>query len=543
MKFRKTLTAILAIIMVLSMVSCGSKEASAFPGTPDEDMVTLDIVSEPIDINPIMLSDIVSQSVLSHVMAGLTKLNASDEPVKDIAESWEISKDNTEYVMHLRKDAKWSNGDPVKAQDFYFSWVTQMTKSTGTPYAAFLYQNIKNGEDFYNGKIKAADLGLEVIDDYTLRIEWSRPMPNGLFWLSQSFFLPMNEKAYSQIGAKKYAKEADQMVTNGAYKITEWVHNDHITMEKFDGYYDASKIAIPKVKLVMIGDANTRINAFTAGELDMCSLYSEQISQIKEKDDTVLGLYNDGGSYYLNFNMKDENLSNVNLRKALAMSVDIQSLLDNVIADGSIAADGFVPDTIAGVDGKTYSELRGSLFKFDPDAAKKYFEKALKELGKDKTELKLELWGTDTTYEKNQLEYLQQQWKTNLGLEVKLKSTSVKALDEGQQNGEYQFTVGGWGPSENDAITYLEAFASDNLNNYGKYSNEEYDKLIEASFKETDVAKRQQLLVDAEKILMEDMAIGPMYFTSTTFAVSHKVTGIIRTPFQYFNVREAKIEA
>lgn len=540
MKHKRITVIMLAAAMVLT--ACGAKSpAVAFPGTADKDMVTLDVTSEPLDLNPMMLSDTIAQSVLAHCMSGMTRLDANDNPVADLAESWEINEDNTEYIMHLRKDAKWSNGDPVTAHDYYYSWVTQMTPATGTIYAAFLYKNIKNGEAFYNGEAGEEELGLEVIDDYTLKIQWSHPVTYGLFYLSQPFYLPMNQKAYEEIGADKYAKEADQMVTNGAYKITEWVHNDHITLEKSEDYFDAKEIQIPKVKLVMIGDANTRINAFTAGEVDMCSLYSEQIAQIKEKDETVLQAYVDGGSWYLDFNTRDPYLSNVNLRKALAYSIDVQSLLDNVIADGSVAADGFVPTTIAGINGETYAKARGSLFSYDKEAAKQYLDQALTELGIEKSQLKLTFWGTDTTYNKNQAAYLQQQWKTNLDLDVALKSTAGKALTEAEMNGDYQMTVGGTGPSENDAITFLENYVSDSMSNYGKYTNDEYDRLITASIGEGDPAKRQELLIAAEKLLIEDMVVGPMYFTCTAYVVSGKLKGMVRTPFQFFSVRDASI--
>lgn len=551
MKKKKVLAIAIAAVVSIGLAACGMaksgetdtvKSTGGFPGTPDQDMVTLNVVSEPTELNSMRVSDSISISVLSHCMSGLIRLDENDVPVADLAESWDISDDGTVYTMNLKKDAKWSNGEPVTANDYYYSWVSQMKPDTGSIFASYIYKNLKNGEEFYNGKVDESQIGLKVEDDYTLKIEWSHPITeaNALFYLSQPFFLPVNQKAYENIGDEQYAKDAEKIVTNGAYTMTEWVHDDHITLEKSEDYYDADAIGIPKVKLTMIGDANTAVNAFTAGEIDLCSLYSEQIDQIEKISKDAVLSYVDGGSWYIDFNTRDENISNVNLRKALAHSIDVQSLLDNVINDGSIAADGMVPGVIAGADGKSYAEVRGSLFAYDKDAASKYLDMALEELGKTKEELKLTFSASDTTYNQNQAAYLQQQWKENLGLDVVLESMPVNTLIENRNGGNYSFEVGGWGPSENDAITFLEIFTTDNMNNNGKYSNAEYDSLITASMEESDPAKRQEILIQAEQILMDDMVVGPLYFTCTTYAVSDKIEGIARTPFQYLNVRNAK---
>lgn len=561
MNIKKILVILLAGVLMLGIMACaptqieqtpsdggatndaqssataeGEKIAGVYPGTPDSDMVVLDTTSEPLDLNSMMVSDSLSATVLQHIMSGLARLDANDNPVEDLAESWEISDDNMTYTIHLRQDAKWTNGDPVTAKDFYFSWVTQMKPETGSPYAQYLYDNIKNGKEFYEGTVDETQLGIKVIDDYTLQIDWSRPMADGLFFLTQPAYLPVNQKAYEEIGAEQYAKEADKIVTNGPYTLTEWVHDDNIMLEKNEEYVDAGRINIPKVKLLMIEDTNTRMNAFMAGEMDMANVYSSQIEQVKAQAGNAIEAFIDGGSWYFSFNMEDPQLSNVNLRKALAYSVDIQSLLDNVIADGSIAADGLVPDVIMGVDGKSYAEARGSLFAYDPEAAKSYLDKALQELGITAADLKLSLSVHDSTYNQNQAAYLQQQWKEKLGLDIEIKIMPYQALSEAKESGDFQIAIDGWGPSENDAITYLELFKTGTAGNNSRYSNPEYDALIDSVYQESDLARRQEAMIAAEKILMDDMAVGPMYFTSTSYVVSDKLEGLVRTPFQMYSL-------
>ncbi len=512
-----------------------NNKTGVFPGTPDSDMVVIDATSEPVDLNPMMVIEIISQTILQHTMAGLARLDENDNPVEDVAQSWEISDDKMTYTIHLREDAKWSNGDPVTANDFYFSWMTQLDAKTASPGAPFFYDNIKNGKEFYDGTVDASQVGIKVIDDYTLQIDWSRPMNDGLFFLTLPAYLPLNQKAYEEIGADQYAKEADKMVTNGAYRLTEWVHDDHITLEKSEDYYDAARINIPKVKLMMINDDNTRLNAFMAGEMDMVNIYSNQIKQVDAQAEGAVQQYLDGGSWYFSFNVNDPYLSNANLRKALSYSVDIQSLLDNVIADGSVAADGIVPAGIGEAD-SDYTTARGSLFAYDPQAAKSYFEQALQELGVTAADLALKISVYDSSYSQNQAAYVQQQWKDALGLDVEIEVLPYKALSEIKTSGDFQIGIDGWGPSENDPITFLQVFETGYPNNYGQYSNAEFDALIDKIYQEADSAKRQELMIQAEKILIEDMAVGPMYFTSTSYIISEKLEGLVRTPFQMFSL-------
>ena len=548
MKWNKWIAAGLAAACILSLAACtktpgtsgasgatGGAAEAAFPGTAEPDTVVIDITSEPVTLNPIQLKDGLAIDVLRHNMAGLARLDKNDTPVPDLAERWENNEDNTQTTVYLRKDAKWSNGDPVTAHDFYYSWTTQLNPDAGAAYAVYLYDKIKGGKDYYEGNAAIEDLGLQVVDDYTLRIEWARPMPSVGFFLAFPTYWPVNQKAYEEIGAEQYAMQPDKMVTNGPYTITEWVRDDHILLEKNQNYYDADRIQIPKIKLIMIGDSNTRLNAFLAGEIDMGNLYSEEISQVQAQDPNAVGAYIDGGSWYLNFNHKNRFLSNLNMRKALAYAVDVQSLLDNVIKDGSVAADGLVPHVIAGAGGASYADARGSLFAYDPEAAKAYFETALQELGITAADVKIRLMANDSSYSQTQAAYLQQQWKEKLGIEVEINAMAWKARVEAQETGDYDLFVEGWGPSENDAITFLEIYAT-NYGGFSGYSSPAYDELIQKAVAEGNLETRQEYLIAAEKQLIDDMAIGPMYFTCTTYAVSGKLKGVVRTPFQMFNV-------
>ena len=547
MNSKKLIAGLLIVAMMFVLTACDKTKpgapdnnenqgtAAAFPGTKDPDMVVIDVTSQPANLNHFLLGDSIGMEIMRHFMAGIARLDKNDAPVPDMAERWENSEDNLTTTVYLRKDTKWTNGDPVTANDFYYSWVTQLTPDTGSEFASFLYDNIKNGKAFYNGEVDAEALGIKVINDNTLFVEWSHPIAQPGDYFAQAMYFPMNQKAYEEIGAQSYAQGVDKVVSNGPYRLAEIVADDHITLEKNEDYFNAANINVPKIKMVMIGDPNTAVNAFMTGEIDLCGLYSEQVEQLKKQDESVVHSYIDGGSWYLTFNSKNTFLANTNMRKALSYGVDVQSLLDNVIQDGSIAADGLVPDVISGIGGKSYAEARGSLFQYDPVKAKEYLDKALAELGITAADVKLELMTHDSTYGQTQAAYVQQQWKTNLGLDIDIRVLTWQARKEAQTSGDYHMVIEGWGPSENTALTFLGNYVSDSGYNFTGYANPTYDKLIADAISEADPQKQQDNMIAAEKLLIDDMVIGPFYFTNTMYAVSSKVEGIVRTPFQMFN--------
>lgn len=540
---KKVRMLVFAIAVMVLLSACGqpktvtdAENAKGVSEGGKTSEVVLDITEEPIEMDPILAYDAIGMSVLTHCISGIARLDKNDKPIPDLAEKWEINDDSTEYTIYLRKDAQWSNGEPVTAKDYYFAWTTRMKADTAAYMGSFLYENIKNGKSYYDGTGTAEDLGIQVLDDYTLNIQWERPMTDGLFLLALPMYGPVNQKSYEEIGAGQYGKDADKLVTNGAYRLTEWVHDDHITLEKSETYYNAANIQIPKVKLVMIGDPNARVNAFSAGEIDMANLYSDQIVRMKETAEKNIRTYVDGGSWYIGFNMENEFLKNQNLRKALSCSVDVQSLLDYVIADGSVAADGLVPGSIGGAGEKSYAEERGSLTGYDKDKAREYLELALAELGVSASQIKLSLDVADTTYSQNQAVYIQQQWKENLGLDVEIRVQAWKALQEAKANGDFAIGIEGNGPIENTAMTFLEYFLTENPNNLGKYSNSTFDNLLQQADLEDDPVKKQDLMIQAETILIDEGVVGPLYFTCTTYVVSDRLEGVVRTPFQYFNL-------
>lgn len=548
MKMKKILALALAGAMVLSLAGCGStpsdskKEGSSskktgmsYPGTKDKDMVTVDIRAEPPELNTIKTTDVASKDILTQVISGLYKLDADDKPVPALAKETKVSEDGRTYTMKLREDSKWSNGDPVTAHDFVYAWQRICNKEEAAVYGFIVYDNLVNGKEVYDGTKDPSELGVKALDDYTLEVTFVNPIPYALSLFAFANYFPMDQKAYEKIGPDKYAKDADKIVTNGPYKIEEWVHDDHITLAKNDEWYDADKIQIPKLKYLMMKDTNARMNAFKAGEVDSFNLTGEQMDQAK-KDNITIKSYIDNSNWYLQYNTQKKELSNPKIRQAIGMSIDAKQLCDNVLKNGSIPATGLVPKGINGANNTDYTDAVGTITVFDKAKAKKLFEEGLSEAGMDAKGYKISLVVDDTSFAQKTATFFQDQIKQALGITVDIKPMPFKARLAAMQSGDFDIVYAGWSPDYNDAMTYLDMFTSGNGNNYGKYSSPEYDKLVSDATKESDPQKRQDMLVKAEKLLVgQDAPVYPIYFSKNSYALSDKVEGMVRSGFQEYD--------
>ena len=557
MKMKKILAMALASAMVLSLGACGGSDSSkdsnagsegtetastGFAGTTDEDTYVVDLRAEPPELNSILTTDVASGDILRMVISGLYRLDENDQPVEDLAESTEVSEDGRTYTMKIRQDAKWSNGEPVTAHDFVFSYQTICSKEAASSYAFIVYDNLLNGKEVYEGTKDPSELGVKAIDDYTLEVTFTNPIPYAKHLFSFSSYYPMNQKAYEEIGADVYGDDADKIVTNGAYTISEWTHNDHITLTKNPDYYDQDRCAVGTVKYMMMNDANTRMNAFQGGQIDCINLTGDQITQAESLGITVES-YVDNSNWYIQFNTQktDKGLDNANIRLALGMAIDTQSLCDNILKDGSVPANGLVPTSIAGANGEKYRDAVGDTVGYDAEAAKAAFEKGLQETGLTAADLKLSFLCDDSTNAQKNAEFFQAQWKEVLGIDVEITPQPFKSRLDSMDSGDFDMVYAGWSPDYNDPMTFLDMFTTTNGNNYGKYSSEEYDSLIASAMTEADVAARQDMLFQAETLVTKtDAAVYPVYFSACSYAVSDKVEGMTRTGFQEFDFTDAK---
>ncbi|MGE8203334.1 peptide ABC transporter substrate-binding protein [Heyndrickxia sp. NPDC080065] len=512
----------IALSLSLALSACGTstdKGASSKGNAKNEQVFNMLETAEIPTGDPTLATDSASFIVFGQTMEGLYTLNDKDVPVPAIADGQpDVSKDGIVYTFKLRKDAKWSNGDPVTAKDFVFSWQRAVDPKTGAQYAYMFSDVIKNATAIMNGKAKPEDLGAKAVDDYTLEVTLEHPVPYLDSLLAFGTFLPLNEKFVKEKG-DKFGTNSDNMLANGPFKLTNW-DGTGLTWKyvKNDNYYDKANVKLNEVNVQVAKTPNTALNLYQTGKVDQTArLSAEYAKQYQNDKDAVKST--ESSSWYLKFNQvrdgKKTPLANENIRKGLAMAFDKKAYTDTVLANGSFPSNGLVPKGVAKdpASGKDFRDVSGDLLTYDPAKAKEYWEKGLKELGVKS--LTLELLSDDTENAKKSSEFFQDQLKRNLpGLTLNLTNVPFKIRLQKQDKQDYDIQMAGWGADYLDAMTYLDLFVTNGGNNKTGYSNKKYDQLIDdAKVKyANDPAKHWAAELEAEKILIqEDAVIAPIY--------------------------------
>ena len=540
MKLNKLLAVILVVAMSMSMLAaCGTKDkqTSAYPGTTEAKAITVNITSEPPELFTVKTSDTTSFIVIRHMIENLVMLDENDEVKPGVAKDWTISDDGLVYTFNLREGMKWSNGEPVTAHDFVFAWTSLLNPEFAAYYSYFGYI-LKNGLAYNNGEVAKEEVGVKALSDYVLEVTLENPTAYALDSFAFGVFAPVNEKGYNEFG-DSYGKDADKIVTNGAFKIASWEHENKLVLEKNQDFYDAKNIELEKITMVMINDNTAAMNAFKAGDVDMINLRGDQL-QMMQAEEYPVASYGDGATFYLLYNLDNEEFANANLRRALTYAVDKESFVKNVQKNNSMAAVAFTAPAVNGKDKKFYEEVGELVPTLNVDKAKEYYAKALEELGTDTVNITMICDDTDVA--KDNAAFVQEQLRVNLGIEIKIDSMPFKSRIDKMQNKDFQMVFAGWGPDYNDPMTFLDMFETGGGNNHGNFSNAAYDALLNKVRTEGDVDVRHGYLVELEELLMNELPIGPIYWRYRDYVVSGKIkSGVVRTAFQDMNFRNVKL--
>ncbi|RUS53785.1 ABC transporter substrate-binding protein [Kurthia sp. 3B1D] len=546
MKKKFSLLALLAALMLV-LAACGfggsddksDGDKSSGGDKSADKTLNLSITSEPPSLNPQKATDSTSGAIVKNVFEGLTRVDSDGKVQNAAAEDVKVSDDKLTYTFTLR-DAKWTNGDPVVAGDFAYAWKWALDAKNASEYASILYP-IKGAQAYNEGKGKVEDLGIKVVDDKTLEVTLENPTPYFLELTAFYTYMPVNEKVVSE-NDNWFAEAGDTYVTNGPFTLDEWKHNDSITMKKNEDYWDKDNVALSTVNVKMIESEATANREFDSGNLDYLGAPYNVVSLDKMntyKDKGILKSEPYAAVYEYKLNTKEGPTKNVNIRKALAMSIDREGLIKNVLKGGQTPALADVPVAIEGY------ENDNNLFEGNnTDEAKKYLEKGLKELGlKDASDLKIGISINTSEAHAAVAQFIQEGWKKNLGIETTIDNAEWQVFLDKVSALDYQVARMGWIADYNDAYTFLERYdTAKNGNNDTGWENKEYKELMAKAMKETDEAKRTEFLKDGQKILMDEMPVIPIYFYSNEYVAQDYVKNMGPDKLGNVNLKDVDIE-
>lgn len=574
----KKLTALVlaAAVAVISFSACSSSQNTTTT-SGSKAVITACVGSEPKSIDPAINQTVDGSTYLHNMFEGLTKYDKTGtKMVAGIAKSWDISSDGLTYTFHLRTDAKWSDGKPVTAADFVYAWQRAVDPKTASPYAYQLYY-IKNAEaineqsvDSNDKPIKVKldasgkpvtdasgnytpdasgqyasqnadgsatwinDLGVKATDDHTLVVTLEAPCAYFLQIAGFPTLFPVR-KDIVEAHPDTWATDPSTYVSDGPYVLKSWKHNSEMDLEENPYYYDKADIVGAPIHFLLMDDTNAIVAAFKNGSIQLSDDYlPDQLSSMVASNQAKI--YPNLAFYYYAFNDKIAPFNNVKVREALTLAVDRNYIVKNITKGGQKPAGAIVPPGILDADGKTDFRTKGGDY-FDPAAsavkanitkAKQLLAEAGYPNGQGLPTITIK-YNTQALHQQV-AEYIQNQWKTNLGVNAQVSGEEFSVFVADRNKGNFQVARDGWSADYSDPMTFLDMFTTTSGNNDSHYSNPAYDKLIADAKQSGDQTKRMNDMHQAEKILMNDYAAMPIYYYTDPDLVSPKLQGYISTP-------------
>lgn len=559
-KTRALVATVTAGAMVLSMAACGSSAyqettaaaateaagtaaagetaaAQEATGTVSSSDLKVMLETPVMSLDPQQATDGTSFEVMANYTDGLTQMDDSGAAVAAIAESWETSDDGLTWTFHLRKDAKWSNGTPVTAKDFVFGWQRAVDPDVASEYAYMLSDigQIKNAAEIIGGTKDKSELGVTAVDDNTLQVELNAPVSYFLSLMYFPTFYPVNEEFFNTC-PDTYGTSPETTLSDGAFVLDSYEPAaTEIHLTKNADYYDADKIKLAGIDYQVIQDSQQALLSYQNGDLDLTLLNGDQVDQVQ--DDPAFKAVGAGYLWYVTPNISAvPELANDNIRKALTFAIDRTAICEDVLKDGSKPTYTAVPmDFAAGPDGSDFSADQTKFQDVcadDTAKAAEYWQKGLDELGI--TSLTLDMVVDADDAPQKVATVLQEQWQTALpGLTINLTVEPKKQRVQDLQDGNYQLGLTRWGPDYADPMTYLGMWTTGCSNNYGLWSSTDFDDIIAKCTTgelATDPEGRWSAMYDAEKIVMDQSVIFPLYTQCNAEMLSTNVTGVAFHP-------------
>jgi oligopeptide transport system substrate-binding protein len=514
-KTRLHLCSMLLAAAALAAGGCGGGGGASSSGgstgaTASEQTITIGWGAEPPSLDPGLATDVTSSNILLNIMDPLVLLGDDLEPVPGLAESWDVSKDGTTVTFHLRSDGKWTNGDPVTAEDFEWSWKRTISPELAADYAYQFYGIV--GAADYNACEKNCDalrgkVGVQAVDPRTLEVRLTSAQPWFVQQVSHHSFLAVHRATVEQFGNSW--TDPGNIVTDGPFKLEAWEHNSSIDLVKNEDWRNAGDVSLTRVNGKIIVDGTTRVQAFEAGEIDALDaggLPPDEIGRLKETPEYEV--YPALGTYYYGLNL--ENLPDVHERRALSLAIDRRTIIDNIAQADQVPATGFSPKGLPGFDvfnpTSPYTPENGDL-----DAAKNELAQAQS----PKTDLTV--FFNDSPGHREIATAIQAEWK-ELGISTTLKQQEWAQFLEflgPPPNSAVDVYRSGWIGDYVDAINFLELWTCDSGNNNSNYCDKDYDALVEEARSTQDDQARFEIYGELEqKLVGEDGALPmtPIYW-------------------------------
>lgn len=562
-KVKKVMSLALASAMVLSLAACGSKTtettaASAEASTTEsgsstgesaadtgEFNLSVCLASEPESIDPALSKAVDSAIMINHFFEGLAKRvddgNGKAKLVGGQAESWDkkVNDDGTvTYTFHLRDGIKWSDGKPVTAGDFEYSWQRLANPATAADYT-YMIDMVKGYNDVANNGADPSTLAAKALDDKTFEVTLTYDCPYFEEILAFPATYPVRKDMVE--GNDQWTYDVNTYIGNGPYKMSEWSHNAYIKGVKNQEYYDYGKLGPDSIKFTLLDDDNAILAAYKSGELDFIqNLPTDEIPNYLASGELKIVDYL--GTYYTCFNTEDPTFSDPRVRKAFTLAVDRNYIVENVTQTGQVPATGFVPSGTADADpsGPDFRSVGGDYYSVKSEDYEKNCEEARKLLaeagypdGKGFPTVEY-LYNTNDEH-KSIAEALQNMWQKELGVTVTLNNQDWNVFLQNRKQGNYQIARNGWIADYNDPITFLDMWYTGGGNNDAQYSNKDYDAAIDAAKSTAVPAERMKALHEAEDILIkQDNVLCPLYFYTQKYMLNDKVQGMYYTPLGFF---------
>ncbi len=542
MKKSKSIIAMAMAVMMLLGTACGTtggkSTGSSSNGTATEKIArTNSAGGEPGTLQPGLSQGTHESWILDHMYKGLYTKTPSGEIELAVAESADVSADGKTWTFKLR-DFKWSTGNVGTANDFVEAIVFTLDPANSAKYSANLWI-LEGGEEFNTTGNRDA-LKVRAIDDKTLEITLKTPLPYFPDLLTNTFFYPIDSANAAQY--PDWYMSPDHYSSNGPFVLTKWAPKEEIVISKNKEYYNADKTKLDALSFSMVEDKTTEWQMYEQNQIDLAyALLPDVIEKLNADKNPELTMGTELSTYYYVLNTEVKPFNNVKVRKALGMAIDRNIIVTNVTKGGQVPAYTLTPPGVIDEQGNDFTASLGELFTEDFDAARKLLAEGLAEEGMDINSWNFKLlYNTNDTHKKV-AEAIQSMWSTNLGVNCNLENAEFQTVLDRRTAGDFEVVRAGWVGDYVDPMTFLELFTTTSEFNDGSWVSKEYDALIESALYNQDTKARMQDLKDAEKILMDEMPIIPIYYYGKQIAQKPNLVDVYTPVNKYPNFEFADI--